>query len=127
MSIINQNRAPEQVSLPGFEGRYDEAAAMAVGFEAYAADQDPAPLFAGLPDDACQCQHWGYVVRGRMTFRYSDGTEETAHAGEAYYARPGHTPLLLAGTEVVEFSPADQLAATMEVVTRNLAAAGTTS
>jgi len=39
---------------------------------------------------------------------------------EAYYARPGHTPEIHAGTEIVEFSPAEDLARTIEVVTRNL-------
>lgn len=45
-------------------------------------------------------------------------------AGDAYYARPGHTPVLWAGTELVEFSPTDELAATIEVVVQNLATAG---
>ena len=45
-------------------------------------------------------------------------------AGQAYYARPGHLPLMFADTEIVEFSPSDQLAPTMETVLRNLAAAG---
>ena len=43
-------------------------------------------------------------------------------AGDAYYARPGHTPVFTAGTEVVEFSPADELAKTMAVVLANLQA-----
>ena len=38
--------------------------------------------------------------------------------------RPGHIPQFRAGTEIVEFSPTAELAKTMEVVTRNLAAAG---
>ena len=33
---------------------------------------------------------------------------------------PGHTPILYAGTEVVEFSPTDEHGRTMEVVTRNM-------
>lgn len=40
-------------------------------------------------------------------------------AGDAYYVGPGHTPVLYAGTEVVEFSPSEELARTMEVVTKN--------
>ena len=31
----------------------------------------------GLPDDLCQCPHWGYVTAGSITVRYADGTEET--------------------------------------------------
>jgi quercetin dioxygenase-like cupin family protein len=77
----------------------------------------------GLPDDRCQCAHWGVVLRGQLTYRYADG-EEVIRAGEAYYCPPGHTPILSAGTEIIEFSPTEQLAATMEVVIRNLQGAG---
>ena len=41
-------------------------------------------------------------------------------AGDAYYVGPGHTPILYAGTEVVEFSPTEELGQTMEVVTKNM-------
>ena len=61
------------------------------------------------------------MVKGSITFRYAD-REETADAGEVYYAAPGHTPVLTAGTEVIEFSPSDKLGETMEVVGRNAAA-----
>jgi hypothetical protein len=33
---------------------------------------------------------------------------------------PGHTPVLFAGTEVVEFSPSEELGRTMQVVTKNM-------
>ena len=33
---------------------------------------------------------------------------------------PGHTPILYAGTEVVEVSPSEELGRTMEVVTKNM-------
>lgn len=82
---------------------------------------DPAPLFKGLPDDRCQCPHWGYVIKGRLRYRYAD-REEVFNAGELYYAPPGHTPVLEAGTEYVEFSPTAELAKTMEVVGRNFEA-----
>ena len=39
---------------------------------------------------------------------------------DAYYVGPGHTPQLYAGTEVVEFSPTQELQQTMEVVSRNM-------
>lgn len=82
-----------------------------------------AELFRGLPDDRCQSPHWGYVFRGRVSFRYAD-REETYEAGDAYYAPPGHTPVFFAGTEIVEFSPSDALDETLGVVTENLRAAG---
>jgi ethanolamine utilization protein EutQ (cupin superfamily) len=43
----------------------------------------------GLPDDRCQCPHWGYVVNGRLTFRYAD-REEISEAGDVFYTPPGH-------------------------------------
>ena len=74
-----------------------------VGFEEFSADVDAAPLFRGLPDDRCQCPHWGYVISGRLILRYAH-REEQYEAGDAYYAPPGHTPVVFAGTRVVEFS-----------------------
>ncbi len=79
-----------------------------VGFETYTADADLSPLFVGLPNDRCQCTHWGYVVKGKLTFKTADG-DETFEAGDAKYVGLGHTPMLYAGTEVVEFSPTKEL------------------
>jgi hypothetical protein len=104
------------------EGRYSEIGGYTVGFEKFREDADAAPIFRGLPDDRCQCPHWGYVLSGRLTLRYAD-RDEVYEAGDAYVAPPGHLPLVEAGTEVVEFSPSEQLARTMEVVARNMAAA----
>jgi len=56
-----------------------------------------------------------------VTFRFADRDEVYA-AGDAYYAPPGHIPVIEADTEVVEFSPTGEYAKTMEVVARNLAA-----
>jgi hypothetical protein len=92
-----------------------------VGFETYTEEFDIAPLLKGLPDDMCQCPHYGYVLKGRMRVRYAD-REEVVEAGDAYYMAPGHAPVMEAGTEVVEFSPADEYRKTMEVAERNLAA-----
>ena len=50
----------------------------------------------------------------------SGGNEELFEAGDAYFVGPGHTPILFAGTEVVEFSPTEELGRTMEVVTKNM-------
>jgi hypothetical protein len=122
MARIGPQEASQVETMDGFEGRYEDLDGYTVGFETYTADDDPAPLFAGLPDDACQCPHWGVVLEGKLVYRYTDGTEDVIAAGEAYYARPGHTPLFFAGTRIVEFSPTDALGRTMEVLLRNLAA-----
>jgi hypothetical protein len=92
-------------------------------FERYTADADPAEFFRGLPGDRCQCAHWGYILSGRITFRYGDH-EETYEAGDAYYAPPGHTPVVFAGTELVEFSPTDSHDETTAVIVENMRAVG---
>jgi hypothetical protein len=102
-------------------GRYEELGGYTVGFESFREDADGTPLFRGLPGDRCQSRHWGYVVRGRLTFRYAD-REEVYETGDAYHAPPGHVPVIAAGTEIVEFSPTDDYGRTMEVVARNVAA-----
>ena len=114
--------ASEHETLEGYEGHFEHFdGGWTVGFEAYSQDADLAPLFKGLPGDECQCAHMGYVIKGRLGFR-SDGVEVLFEAGDAYYVGPGHTPILYAGSEVVEFSPTEELAQTMEVVGRNMAA-----
>lgn len=103
------------------EDRSEDLDGYTVGFTSFIADMDPTPLFQGLPDDRCQCPHWGYVIKGKITFRFA-GREETYEAGDAYYAPPGHTPVMYEGNEIVEFSPTDDLAKTMEVLRANMAA-----
>jgi hypothetical protein len=105
------------------EGRYEELGGYTVGFESFREDADATPLFKGLPDDRCQSPHWGYVARGRVTFRYADH-DEVYEAGDAYYAPPGHVPVIEAGTDIVEFSPTAEYGRTMEVVAQNLATQG---
>jgi hypothetical protein len=112
--------AHDSFEMEGYEGHFSDLGGYTVGFETYTSDSDPSALFKGLPDDHCQCPHWGVVLKGTLTYRYSDGTEETIGAGEAYYAPPGHLPFLHGGTEVVEFSPTESLQQTLDVVSKNM-------
>lgn len=123
MPKTSKEKASEHVEAEGFEGHYEDVGGYTVGFERYTADADLAPLFKGLPDDRCQSPHWGVVLKGKLAYTTADGVEEIT-TGEAYYVGPGHTPAIYAGTEVVEFSPSDELAKTMEIVTRNMESAG---
>ena len=82
---------------------------------------DATPLFRGLPEDRCQCPHWGYVLKGQIRFKFADH-EEIYSAGDVYYAPPGHATVLEAGAEYVEFSPTDEYRKTMEVVEGNMQA-----
>jgi len=95
---------------------------MHVSFETFLKTLDVAPLLKGLPNDRCQCPHWGYVLKGRMRIKGNVG-EEVVNAGDAYYMAPGHSVVMESGTEVIEFSPKEEHKKTMEVVERNFASA----
>ena len=124
MPSVSRRTASEQIAFEGIEVRLEHLeGGYSVCFESHLADADLAGLFAGLPDDRAQLPRFGYVVAGRTGFRFPD-REETYEAGDAYYAPPGHTPMLFAGSEVVEFSPTQELQQTLEVVEKNMAAAG---
>jgi hypothetical protein len=104
------------------ESRHEDVDGYTIEFTSFREDADAAPFFAGLPDGRCQSPHWGYVLQGQVTFQYAD-RDETYAEGDAYYAPPGHIPVVTAGTEVVEFSPSEAYAETQAVLARNLAAA----
>ena len=123
MPKANKKDIDELVEAPGFQGRYAEALDYTVGFETYNEETDLSPLFVGLPDDACQCEHLGYVIKGSVTFKTADG-DETFSEGDAYVVGPGHTPVLHPDTEIVEFSPTAELNKTMAVVMKNMDASG---
>jgi hypothetical protein len=84
-------------------------------------ETDMKPLLRGLPDDLCPCDHWGYVVRGRLTFTFADHVE-VFEAGDAFKVLPGHSPSTVPDTEWVLFTPEDQIAPVNEAIQRNLAA-----
>lgn len=122
MGKIGPRATSKRIDIGGFEGRYGTLDVYTVGFEFSAHDEDPAPLFTGLPENACQARHWGVVLEGTVVFRYTDGTEEVIEAGDAYYAPPGHLPLFKAGTRLIEFSPSHELNQTMAVFLTNVEA-----
>jgi len=124
MPKVSKETASETVTTDGLEVRLEHLdGGYSVCFESHTADADLASLFRGLPDDRSQLPRWGYVLRGKVGFRFSD-REETYEAGDAYYVPPGHTPVHYAGAEIVEFSPTDVLEQTIPVVMENLQQAG---
>jgi glyoxylate utilization-related uncharacterized protein len=94
---------------------------MTIEYSTFTKGIDPSPLFKGLPNDECQCPHFGFVIKGRLRYTIG-GREEVYSAGDVYYVPAGHTPVIEADTEYVEFSPAEELKKTMAVVERNFAA-----
>ena len=105
----------------GVTSRQVEWSELNVALEKMPGGLDTAPIFRGLPDDLCQCPHWGYTIKGRFVVQYKD-REEVISAGDAYYLAPGHTCRFEEDTELVEFSPKGEYQKTMEVAARNVAA-----
>lgn len=86
-----------------------------VEFVSFGADSDLDGPLSTLPDGACQCPHWGYVLAGRMRYVYGD-REEIYETGDAFYNPPGHRPYVEAGTELLQFSPTEALATTEQAI-----------
>jgi mannose-6-phosphate isomerase-like protein (cupin superfamily) len=104
------------------EDRHADIDGYTVNFVTFRQDIDATPLLKGLPDDQCQCPHWGYVIRGRLTYRVAD-REEVFEAGDAFYQPPGHISVKHEpGTEIVQFSPTDELRETEAVMAKNMQA-----
>src|SRR6266849_7574826 len=102
-------RGSKQDIPVAFEGmgivlREAEWGDMNVALESFPAGADSAPVFRGLPDDRCQCPHWGYVVSGQLRVRYKDH-DEVLVAGYLYYLPSGHTTVFEQATTVFELSP----------------------
>jgi len=70
-----------------------------------AAGVDTTPLFQGLEGNLCQCPHWGFVLRGRLTTTDADGAQETVNADDLFYWPPGHNVTVDSDADIVMFSP----------------------
>jgi hypothetical protein len=93
-----------------------------VNFVEFRDDINATTLLKGLPDDRCQCPHWGYILKGSFTMQFPD-REEVYQAGEAFYAPPGHVPIKHEpGTQIVQFSPTGKLRETQATMFKNMAA-----
>ena len=111
----------EAMVMGDYEGRQIDAGAMRIAFESMPAHFPPdESLFAGLPDDRCQCDHWGYLFTGSFKVTYLDGPEEIVRAGEAYHLRPGHFLQTLEAVELLEISPVAEHDRTMATIAANI-------
>lgn len=66
---------------------------------------DTTPLFQGLEGNACQCPHWGFVLRGKITTTDAAGTQETVKEHDLFFWPPGHNVKVDEDAEIVMFSP----------------------
>ena len=70
-------------------------------------------LLAGLAD-GCEAIHCGYLTKGRIVFRYANGSKEEFAAGHAFYVPPGHHFEVLEAAELVGFTVVDDDFARMQ-------------
>jgi hypothetical protein len=110
MPKINRESAPTVIDFGIGVDRRDDAHGFTLCFTTLREEGDLTPLLRGLPGDACQCPHWGYVFSGTLTVTYpATGEVEVLHAGDAYFMPAGHTPAASAGAEFLMFSPQAEL------------------
>lgn len=83
---------------------------------------DTAPITKGLPGDACSVPHWGFVLKGRVRMRYTDGHEEVLTPDDLYFMPPGHNLLVEEDVELVTFSPKTEMDHMRELVMAKMAA-----
>ena len=122
MPKVSKDSATQGGEFGPVTDRSDEIEGYSVNFTTFHVDMDQTPVLKGLPDDQCQCPHWGYVIRGRLTIRSGD-REEVFEAGDAYYLAPGHVGVSNEpGSEIVQFSPAEELKKTSDVIMKNMEA-----
>jgi hypothetical protein len=120
MPKVSRNSATQGGEFGPVVDRSEQLDGYTVNFTSFSEDIDATPLLKGLPDDRCQCPHWGYVVKGRLTFRFAD-RDEVFEAGDAFYTAPGHVPVQHEpGSEIVMFSPAEDLRKTEAVMMKNM-------
>ena len=122
---------PRKVDVPGAVARQARSFGSVAGFDEMAgeyfslgAGTDIAPLLEGLPHDACDAPHWGYMVSGAVTVTFVDGSETTSRAGELFYWPPGHSVRVIDDTDVVLFSPAHEHEVVLDHMLDRMAAAG---
>jgi hypothetical protein len=112
---------PLEMELGDIETRGVENGELYARFIALPPGTDFRPLLAGLPDDRCQCPHWGYVVDGSITIEYADGTQEINRTGDVYYWPAGHVGWTDEGVTFLEWSPTEGILPVLDHIGAKLA------
>ena len=121
MPGFSKDTAPAVDDFGMVANRHGDFLGYTIQFLQFRPEMDGAAMLKGLPDDVCISPHWGYVLKGEITFRFADHSE-TYKTGDAFYVPAGHTPANAEDTEYVQFSPTEELAVVSETIERNLAA-----
>ena len=123
MPSASRMSTPIAVDLDEIQGRYAPLGDLHGGVRDLQAGRRPGPVVRRAARRSLPVRALGRRDEGQLTFRWVDH-EETYVAGDAYYAPPGHLPLVTGGTSIVEFSPSEELDRTMAVIQGNLDAGG---
>jgi hypothetical protein len=118
MMAIQLHDVPVVIEGDGVQLRKQPVGDMTVAFVRARKGVDLRPALKGLPDDLCQCPHWGYMIKGALRMHSAGGSTDY-RAGEAFYWAPGHAPEILEDAEYVDFSPTEAF----DVVIRHLGGA----
>lgn len=118
---INKDDIPRKIDVPGAVARQATGFGDTSGYSSLGAEYfslstgtDIAPLLKGLPGDACQAPHWGFMLSGEVVVTYTDGAEDSCAGGDLFYWPPGHSVRVLDDAEVILFSPQTEHTAVMD-------------
>jgi len=117
MAGITREDLPVALNAGGLELRFTPVGNMVLSFYQIPKSTDFASLLKGLPEDMCQCPHWGYLLKGKMLVHAKTG-EEVVEAKQVFYMAPGHVPEFLEDCELFEFAPMAEFKEMMEHVMR---------
>lgn len=109
---IAKEDVPIRIDVPGATARQQMNFGDSTGYGKISSEYfslaegaDITELLKGLEGDLCQCPHWGYILSGKLTVSFADGSKETAASNDLFYWPPGHTVKAEMNTEMVLFSP----------------------
>ena len=124
---IAKDDIPVKIDAPGATARQQTDFGDASGFGTIGAEYftmdagtDITPLLQGLEDDLCHAPHWGYMIEGKVTAIYGDGSEEQTVAGDLFYWPPGHTVRVGEDAAFVLFSPQQEHTAVMDHINEKM-------
>lgn len=116
MRVVERDAMDVRMQGDGVDFRTLEAGGQTIAWVKLPKGADLSPALKGLPGDACQCPHWGYMIAGRLLMRTPDG-DQTYRAGDLFYWGPGHAPEALEDCEYVDVSPSAELETVIAHVT----------
>jgi hypothetical protein len=116
MQSVNRDNMKVRIQGDGVDFRTLDLGGQTISWVRLPKGADLSPALKGLPGDACQCPHWGYMIKGRVLMHTPEG-DRTYTSGEAFYWGPGHAPAALEDSEYVDLSPTAELESVIAHVT----------